>query len=162
MTLTVLLTLMTLITTLTTLLINSRFHKVSYRVRVLAATALMVLSFLCITVGTLPVALTEAAAARQEDRGVFWLQILGVLAASLQSGLGEASFLALAGRYGQQKRTMLTMWSSGTGFAGVFGFAWVELFSGFFGLTFAGTCVVPITRSFLSVLRFTCVGASNA
>jgi CLN3 protein len=37
----------------------------------------------------------------------------------MQSALGEASFLSLAARY--DSGWALTMWSSGTGFAGVFG-----------------------------------------
>lgn len=42
-----------------------------------------------------------------------------------QGGLGEASCLALTSYY--SGRPSITMWSSGTGFAGVFGYAWVAL-----------------------------------
>ena len=52
-------------------------------------------------------------------------QLLGVVFASLQGGLGEASCLALTSFY--SGRAAITMWSSGTGFAGVFGYAWVAL-----------------------------------
>jgi hypothetical protein len=47
------------------------------------------------------------------------VQLLGVSLSSMQSALGEASFLSLAARY--DSGWALTMWSSGTGFAGVFG-----------------------------------------
>ena len=43
----------------------------------------------------------------------------------LQGGLGEASCLALTSYY--SGRPAITLWSSGTGFAGVFGYAWVAL-----------------------------------
>ena len=41
----------------------------------------------------------------------------------LQGGLGEASCLALTSYY--SGRQVITAWSSGTGFAGVFGYTWV-------------------------------------
>ena len=58
--------------------------------------------------------------------------------ASLQSGLGEASILALSSRY-EDPTQCLTMWSSGTGGAGVFGFAWVYLLNTLWGWSFAAT-----------------------
>ena len=41
--------------------------------------------------------------------------------------LGEASLLALASRYPGRGSAALGAWSSGTGFAGIFGYAWVFL-----------------------------------
>ena len=41
------------------------------------------------------------------------------------AGVGEASFLALSSFY-KPSRKVLTAWSSGTGFAGIFGYAWVR------------------------------------
>lgn len=43
----------------------------------------------------------------------------------VQGGLGEASCLALTSHY--SGRPVITAWSSGTGFAGVFGYSWVGL-----------------------------------
>jgi battenin len=56
-------------------------------------------------------------------------QLVGVAFASLQTSLGEASSLALAGKVdglsgSNGKGQCLTSFSSGTGFAGVFGFFW--------------------------------------
>lgn len=83
------------------------FSKAPYGARATAVALLAVAAFLCVGLGT-----------------SFIPQILGVCLASLQSGLGEASTLALAGAY-PGHRTLLTCWSSGTGFAGPFGYAWV-------------------------------------
>lgn len=47
-------------------------------------------------------------------------QLLGVACASLQGGLGEFSCLALTS-LSSNSRAAITMWSSGTGFAGVAG-----------------------------------------
>ena len=44
-------------------------------------------------------------------------QLLGVAFAAFQGGLGEASCLALCSLY--DSRRTLTLWSSGTGFAGI-------------------------------------------
>lgn len=49
-------------------------------------------------------------------RHVSW-QLLGVTFAAFQGGLGEASTLALCSLY--DSRRALTLWSSGTGFAGI-------------------------------------------
>ena len=48
------------------------------------------------------------------------IKLLGVAFASLQSGLGEGSMLALAGLH-EDPVLCLTAWSSGTGAAGIFG-----------------------------------------
>jgi battenin len=82
------------------------FHRVRYATRVLAAALLMMGAYST-------VALTSR-------RGP---QLAGVALASLQGALGEASCLALTSRY--NSRAVITMWSSGTGFAGVAGYAWV-------------------------------------
>jgi len=47
---------------------------------------------------------------------VFVVQLFGVILGSAQGGLGEASCLAMAAFY--DSRTVITFWSSGTGFAG--------------------------------------------
>ncbi|RUS69569.1 hypothetical protein EGW08_022670 [Elysia chlorotica] len=47
-----------------------------------------------------------------------WLSIIGVIFASIGAGLGEITFLSLTTFY---HRNVVSMWSSGTGGAGVFG-----------------------------------------
>jgi battenin len=76
------------------------FHKVKYELRMKACMILMSSSFIIVAFSS-------------DYRG----KLLGVAAASLQSGLGEASILALASRY-VGTRECLTAWSSGTGAAG--------------------------------------------
>lgn len=67
------------------------------------------------------------------------VQLLGVCFSSLQGGLGEASFLALTSLYDTPRA--LTAWSSGTGFAGIFGYAWVFFLKFALGLSFRATLV---------------------
>lgn len=86
-----------------------RFHRVSYGTRMIAAFLLMVLSFSTVAFGAKT-----------------WIQLIGVAFCSLQGGLGEASCLALASLYNTPRA--VTAWSSGTGFAGIFGYAWVFFF----------------------------------
>mmetsp|Transcript_15520 Transcript_15520/g.31987 ORF Transcript_15520/g.31987 Transcript_15520/m.31987 type:complete len:431 (+) Transcript_15520:288-1580(+) len=83
------------------------FHRVSYSTRINSCMLLMSLSFLVV--------------AFFDD---YKLKLIGVCLASAQSGLGEASALALTSKYANTVNC-LTAWSSGTGFAGIFGFAWV-------------------------------------
>lgn len=91
-----------------------RFHHVPYRVRVIAGALLMMLSFTTVS------------------RGVeTWIQLAGVIFSSLQVSLGETSCLALASLYNTPRA--LTAWSSGTGFAGIFGYAWVFFFRSVLG-----------------------------
>lgn len=65
------------------------------------------------------------------------VQLMGVCFSSLQGGLGEASFLALASFYDTPRA--LTAWSSGTGFAGIFGYAWVFFLKYLLSLSFRAT-----------------------
>lgn len=88
------------------------FDCVSYGTRLAAASCAMLLSFLLVG----PV-----------GRGVLPLQLAGVLACSVQSALGEASLLALASRHAGRGASAVAAWSSGTGFAGILGYAWVWL-----------------------------------
>ena len=82
--------------------------RVGYRARVHACAVLMVMAFLLVGFG--------------RSLGV---QLLGVACCAAQSGLGEASMLGMTSRY--HTTSTLTAWSSGTGFAGVFGYAWVTI-----------------------------------
>ncbi|GBG31174.1 Protein BTN1 [Hondaea fermentalgiana] len=98
------------------------FHRVAYRRRVLLCGA----SF---ATGVSLVALAKPV----------WLRLLGVMVGSFAQGLGEASMLARTSFYG---RTEITAWSSGTGFAGIFGYAWKALFVDLCGLTFNATLLL--------------------
>lgn len=108
---------------LSTQLSCARFHLVPYSVRVWACTVLLVLSLVTVGYG-----------------GSTGVQLLGVCFSSLQGGLGEASFLALASYYDTPRA--LTAWSSGTGFAGIFGYAWVFVLNLLFGLSFRTTLMM--------------------
>eukprot|EP00039_Didymoeca_costata_P028204 m.20328 g.20328 ORF g.20328 m.20328 type:complete len:488 (+) comp6807_c0_seq1:136-1599(+) len=82
--------------------------KVPYKVRMIICTLAMIMSFVLVGFG---------------DN--LQIQLLGVACSAFQSGLGEASILALASKY--HATSTLTAWSSGTGFAGVLGYAWVAV-----------------------------------
>ena len=76
-----------------------RFHYVPYGARMLAIAALMSAAYTTVGFGS--------------TRG--W-QLLGVVLSALQGGLGEASCLAMCTFF--DSRSAITLWSSGTGFAG--------------------------------------------
>jgi battenin len=63
---------------------------------------------------------------------VLGLRLLGVVFASVASGWGEITCLALTSFY---DRTTVTAWSSGTGFAGIAGAGWYLLLHSVLGLT---------------------------
>ncbi|GAB9468996.1 hypothetical protein Gpo141_00006292 [Globisporangium polare] len=114
------------------------FHLVSYRQRTLLGALFMLLSFLVVALGTKSLA----------------LQLLGVAFSGLQSGMMEASFLAMASFYDSQ--TCLTCWASGTGLAGVGGYAWVALLHLWLGLSFSMTLeLAALLFPLLYVLTFT-------
>ncbi|CAM9290475.1 unnamed protein product [Ectocarpus sp. 12 AP-2014] len=99
------------------------FHLVPYSARVWACTMLLVLSLVTVGYG-----------------GSTRVQLLGVCFSSLQGGLGESSFLALASFYDTPRA--LTAWSSGTGFAGIFGYAWVFALTFVLGLSLRATLMM--------------------
>lgn len=102
------------------------FDHVSYQNRIMIATISMVGSFMLV------------ASNSSDDTGRKFnlaLQLIGVALGSFQSGLGEATLLALSGKRDAEQREdldgdtsskgrSLTCFSSGTGMAGVFGFFW--------------------------------------
>mmetsp|Transcript_12908 Transcript_12908/g.19336 ORF Transcript_12908/g.19336 Transcript_12908/m.19336 type:complete len:353 (-) Transcript_12908:447-1505(-) len=90
------------------------FDRASYESRLIVATVLMAFAF---------------ALAGPIGTGRLAIQLLGVACCSAQSALGEASLLALASRYPERGARAVAAWSSGTGFAGVFGYGWVLLLS---------------------------------
>ena len=103
------------------------FHFFSYRVRVIMSSLIMAASFLLVGFGH-----------KHENAGAI---LTGVCLASVQSGMGEASFLALCSYY-DPSSTALTAWSSGTGFAGIFGYAWVVFFTYGLDVYFSTTAFV--------------------
>lgn len=114
-------------------------HRVTYFQRLVVATILMFTSFIVVIIGQL----TNSPG----------LCLFGVACGAAQSGLGEASLLAKASLYGDRSRTALSAWSSGTGFAGIFGYAFVLLFTRGFGASFAvtlffGLCV-PVSYAYV-------------
>lgn len=113
------------------------FHLVSYHHRTLLGALFMLLSFLVVALGTRSLA----------------LQLLGVAFSGLQSGMMEASFLAMASFYDSQ--TCLTCWASGTGLAGVGGYVWVVLLHLYLGLSFSTTLeLAALLFPMLYVLTF--------
>lgn len=98
------------------------FHLVSYRNRVILCT-------FAFASGVSLVALAE----------VIWLRLLGILIGSFAQGLGECSMLGLMSYYG---RGEVTAWSSGTGFAGIFGYAFKALCVDFCQLSFKTTLLL--------------------
>lgn len=114
------------------------FHRVSYRTRTLLGALWMLLSFVVVAFGAHSLA----------------LQLLGVALSGLQSGMMEASFLAMASLFDSQ--TCLTCWASGTGLAGVGGYAWVAILHLKLGLSFATTLLLAAAVfPLLYVLTFT-------
>lgn len=102
------------------------FHRISYCSRVLFCMLLMVVSFLTVAFGSDQLS----------------LQLLGVACSGLQSGLGEASFLALTSFY--HSKETITCWSSGTGFAGVAGYAFVNVMVLYLKYTFKEMLLVGL------------------
>jgi len=80
------------------------FHYVSYKQRIFFAGICCILDFVLVNYGSSPAE-----------------KLVGVSFGSVQSGLGEATILALAAFY-KDPALCLVMWSSGTGFAGPGGY----------------------------------------
>uniref|UniRef100_K3WDH7 Protein BTN n=1 Tax=Globisporangium ultimum (strain ATCC 200006 / CBS 805.95 / DAOM BR144) TaxID=431595 RepID=K3WDH7_GLOUD len=114
------------------------FQWVSYRHRTFLGALWMMLSFVVVALGA---------------HSLAW-QLLGVAFSGLQSGMMEASFLAMASFYDSQQ--CLTCWSSGTGLAGVGGYAWIAVFHLWLGYSFSTTLLLAAALFPLSyVLLFT-------
>jgi len=113
------------------------FQLVSYRQRTIVGAVWMLLSFLVVANG----------------RHSLGLQLLGVAFSGLQSGMMEASFLAMSSFYTSPVQC-LTCWSSGTGLAGVGGYAWVAVLHIWGGLSFQTTLELASIFPLLYVLVF--------
>lgn len=96
-------------------------HNISYATRIILAALLMSSSYAMVALNT-----TRT------------LQLTGVVLASLQGALGEATCLSMSSFYSSPKAT-ITMWSSGTGAAGIFGYLWVNSLHVFGGFSFFTT-----------------------
>lgn len=119
------------------------------------------------------------SSSRSSSSNAMWGALIGVGLSSIGSGLGESSLLALAGRYenmernrqredeentqpqeGKKKGVYLTLFSSGTGACGVFGFLWTSIFvdvlhlSFTTSLLFANFLALGYYLTFISVLTF--------
>lgn len=112
-------------------------HLMSYRTRVIVAMFCMVLSFALVAFGT-----------------SLGMQLLGVGFSAVQSGLGEASMLGLTAKYNPHTSAMLTAWSSGTGFAGIFGYAWVFFFHNALDLSFGQTLMLGYSVALAFLLTY--------
>jgi len=123
------------------------FDKISYRHRLLAASVLMAACF------------STVAAFSSEVSANAGMELLGVAFCSVQGSMGEASLLALAGKYDNKaqdeasaasakKGKCLTAFSSGTGLAGVFGFAFKAFFTQFLGITLQKTLLLANALAF--------------
>lgn len=86
------------------------FHLVSYKIRIQVSAFLMTACLFVVAWG-------KSSA----------VKLFGVSLASFQSGLGEASLLAMASFY--HPKYCLSAWASGTGFAGIFGYLWSIYFT---------------------------------
>lgn len=114
------------------------FHYIQYRHRIIIASILMALAFIVVAWGGMTNSLG--------------LQLFGVVLCSTQSGFGEASFLAFTAFF--ESRLALTAWSSGTGFAGIFGFAWVVFFTIGLKASFELTLLIALILPVLFALNF--------
>ncbi|KAM9744748.1 battenin isoform 2-T2 [Menidia menidia] len=108
-------------------------HKVPYGLRVLFCAFMAASSFLLVSFSS-----------------AMWMSILGVVFASVSSGLGELSFLSLTVFF---SRTVLEGWGSGTGGAGVAGsFLYSSLIQG--GLTPRVTLLIMLVVPLAMVVSY--------
>lgn len=122
------------------------FDKVPYDTRLTVGAILMATSF--ITVAFFQGSLSEHS---------LYFQLFGVSLISAQTGMGEASLLALAGSSdaSRPKPECLTCFASGTGLAGVFGFMFKYVLNSFLGMSMRATLTsaVSLAIMYFSVYR---------
>jgi battenin len=116
------------------------FPHVSYRASMFGCAALMAASVLLVALGSGSVGSSARLYAPPASLPV---QLLGVSLGSLAGALGECSFLALASA-SPEDGANLTAWSSGTGMAGVAGYAWVVLLSRGLGWSLRATVLLAL------------------
>ncbi|KAM4716792.1 LOW QUALITY PROTEIN: battenin [Anableps anableps] len=111
-------------------------HKVPYGLRVLFCVAMAATSFLLVS-----------------SSSVVWISIVGVIFASISSGLGELSFLSLSVFF---DRNVLEGWGSGTGGAGVAGaFLYAGLIQA--GLSPQTTLLIMLTVPLAMLVSYFCL-----
>lgn len=126
------------------------FDRVSYDKRMMMACALMIAAF----------GIVASFASVDHSKRSLYMQLLGCVFVSIQCGMGEASLLALAGKFdiGREKNPCLTAFSSGTGLAGVFGFTWNFVWMDWLGLPLNFTLYLGIVLAILYYgLYYKCV-----
>uniref|UniRef100_A0A7S2SJG6 Battenin n=2 Tax=Mucochytrium quahogii TaxID=96639 RepID=A0A7S2SJG6_9STRA len=101
------------------------YHLMSYDTRMIIVAVLNVCCLLLVGVST--------------DMTV---QLIGVALGAFASALGEASFLAYSVHF--ESRSVITAWSSGTGMAGIFGYAWNMLWMKGLDATFSVVCLTGL------------------
>ncbi|XP_018553866.1 LOW QUALITY PROTEIN: battenin-like [Lates calcarifer] len=108
-------------------------HKLPYGFRVLFCVIMAATSFLLVSLSS-----------------AVWISILGVIFASISSGLGELSFLSLTAFF---SRDVLAGWGSGTGGAGVAG---ALLYSGLtqVGLSPQNTLLIVLVVPFVMLISY--------
>jgi battenin len=133
------------------------FHKITYAVRLRVAAVLMAVAFFVVAI----------CHGSNSIRG----ELFGVAIMSTGGGLGEASLLALAGKYdllhgrpsrrisstgsiGEEttetnKASCITCFSSGTGLSGVLGFLWKVSLTEWFGFTLESSLLLGMSLAAL-------------
>ncbi len=114
------------------------YHYISYANRMKIVASCMIVSFLAVAIGQI--------------YNNLYLQFLGIVFTSFQSGFGEASFLSFSAFY-PNSRLVLTGWSSGTGMAGIVGYAWVSILIYQFQLKFYWVLFLGLIFPFLYALN---------
>lgn len=122
------------------------FDKVSYDMRLTTGSILMASAF-C----------TVAFFQGSQSENALYFQLVGVAFASAQTGMGEASLLALAGASdaSRAKPQCLTCFASGTGLAGVFGFLFKYMLNSVLGLSMRMTliCATSLAVMYFSIYQ---------
>jgi battenin len=120
------------------------FDKVSYDTRITAGAILMATSFS-----------TVAFFQESQSHYALYFQLLGVSLISAQTGMGEASLLALAGASDapRNKPACLTCFASGTGLAGIVGFLFKYTLNSILGFSMRATllCAISLAGLYFSV-----------
>jgi len=128
------------------------FHLIGYKARIYLCAILFAMSF-CMVGFYADIDVEEDS--NQSSRYIEEMELMGVALSAFGGGLGEASLLALAGRYDiNQEGVNLTAFSSGTGLAGVFGFLWVEVFHEWLGWSFTTTLLLANILALLYALTY--------
>lgn len=104
------------------------FHLVSYNARMVLISVFMTASFLMVSYG-----------GHVHNTS---LQLVGIAIGSLQQGIGEPMYLSLTTFFGG--RRSVAAWSSGSGIAGLFGYAWVVVCTVLLQQTFSATLLYAL------------------